>query len=238
MEYINHLFFLLLVLISASAANAATFTLQNRCSTTIWPGTLSGRGPLLINGGTQLNPGQSITFDVPHQWSGRFWPRTGCSFGPNNHKCSTGDCGGGLLQCNGVGGEPPATLAEFTLDDLNFYDVSVVDGFNIPVSIYPSGGTGDCKKVECFSDLNTSCPQELQVVDDGGRVVACKSACTAYHTPEYCCTGEYGNPQSCKPSSFSKIFKAACPSYYSYAYDDATSTFTCRGATGYLIRFC
>ncbi|CAL9112037.1 unnamed protein product [Musa textilis] len=34
------------------------------------------------------------------------------------------------------------------------------------------------------------------------------------------------------------MFKSACPRSYSYAYDDATSTFTCAGAQGYSITFC
>ncbi|CAN0877844.1 Pathogenesis-related thaumatin-like protein 3.5 [Linum grandiflorum] len=224
--------------ISSSISNAVIFTLQNRCNTTTWPGTLSGRGPLLLDGGTTLLPGESITFTVPPRWSGRIWPRTGCTFHSNTStvaapvKCSTGDCG--------AGGEPPATIAEFTLDDdIDFYDVSLVDGFNTPVSVYPSGGTGpNCRKVECFTDLNKRCPQELQVLDGASRVVACKSACTAYNTPRYCCTGEYGSPQNCKPTDFSRMFKDACPSYYSYAYDDATSIFTCRGHADYMIRFC
>jgi hypothetical protein len=33
------------------------------------------------------------------------------------------------------------------------------------------------------------------------------------------------------------MFKRACPRSYSYAYDDATSTFTCTG-TDYSITFC
>ncbi|KAK9941612.1 hypothetical protein M0R45_007314 [Rubus argutus] len=33
------------------------------------------------------------------------------------------------------------------------------------------------------------------------------------------------------------MFKAACPKSYSYAYDDATSTFTCTGAD-YTVTFC
>ncbi|XP_050209278.1 pathogenesis-related thaumatin-like protein 3.5 [Mercurialis annua] len=229
-------FLLTLVLISSLGAEAAKFTLQNKCRSTIWPGSLSGGGPLLINGGTRLKPGQSITIDVPHKWSGRFWARTGCHFDRSGKgKCATGDCGG-LKHCGGVGGVPPVTLAEFTLDDLNFYDVSLVDGYNVPISIYPYGGTGDCKKVECFANLNPRCPKDLQMRVNG-RVVACKSACAAYNTPQYCCTGAYGSPQTCKPTGFSKIFKAACPTYYSYAYDDATSTFTCRWAN-YTIRFC
>ncbi|KAF2293621.1 hypothetical protein GH714_003437 [Hevea brasiliensis] len=160
---------------------AVYFTLQNKCSATIWPGTLSGTGPLLINGGTRLKPGQSITIDVPYKWSGRFWARTNCKFDRTGKgTCATGDSGG-LEHCGGAGGAPPVTLAEFTLDDKNFYDVSLVDGYNIPISIYPYDGTGDCKKVECSANLKLRCPKDLRVVNNG-KIVACKSACTAYNT--------------------------------------------------------
>ncbi|KAH0973543.1 hypothetical protein GBA52_025699 [Prunus armeniaca] len=36
---------------------------------------------------------------------------------------------------------------------------------------------------------------------------------------------------------YSQLFKSACPKSYSYAYDDASSTFTCTGAD-YTITFC
>jgi hypothetical protein len=42
------------------------------------------------------------------------------------------------LECNGAGGEPPATLAEIRLNGaggLDFYDISLVDGFNVPVQV-------------------------------------------------------------------------------------------------------
>ena len=39
-----------------------------------------------------------------------------------------------------------------------------------------------------------------------------------------------------------EIFKSACPTAYSYPYDDAASTFTCSGSSsvgvGYTITFC
>ncbi|CAI0475900.1 unnamed protein product [Linum tenue] len=36
---------------------------------------------------------------------------------------------------------------------------------------------------------------------------------------------------------YSSVFKSACPKSYSYAYDDATSTFTC-SAADYTVAFC
>ncbi|KAG2408805.1 Thaumatin-like protein [Vigna angularis] len=49
--------------------------------------------------------------------------------------------------------------------------------------------------------------------------------------------GPYATPETCKASSYSELLKSACPRAYSFAYDDATSTFTCASAN-YLITFC
>ncbi|XP_051141301.1 pathogenesis-related thaumatin-like protein 3.5 [Andrographis paniculata] len=232
--------FLVLFFHLLSGSNGAVFTLQNKCEQTIWPGILSGAGrPQLTNGGLELRPNQEITVTAPTGWSGRFWARTGCNFDRSGKQgnCTTGDCGG-LLECQGSGGVPPASLAEFTLDSPeDFYDVSLVDGFNLPVSIVPSGGTGNCSAVKCTADLNLSCPKILTVTGNNGTTMGCKSPCLAFNQARFCCTGEYNNPQLCTPTTYSKMFKNACPTSYSYAYDDATSTFTCKGAN-YLIQFC
>nr|VDD07176.1 unnamed protein product [Brassica rapa] len=90
--------------------------------------------------------------------------------------------------------------------------------------------------VSLVDDLNKICPTELSVLS-GGSVVACKSACEAFGSPQYCCTGAFNKPETCPPTDYSRIFKAACPKAYSYAYDDATSTFTCANAN-YSIIFC
>ncbi|PON86267.1 Thaumatin [Trema orientale] len=236
-------YFYLLALSFLVGSDASVFTLENRCKDTIWPGIQPGAGkPQLMDGGLQLRPGQAVKITAPKGWSGRFWGRRWCSFN-NSGKgtCVTSDCGG-MLKCVGAGGAPPATLAEFTLDSpVDFYDVSLVDGYNMPISIIPLGGSrsagsNSCKIVRCVSDLNQRCPSGLQVRRNR-RVVGCMSACMAFNKPEYCCTGKYGGPQTCKPTNYSKVFKAACPTTYSYAYDDPTSTFTCQGAN-YLIRFC
>ncbi|MBA0624102.1 hypothetical protein Godav_009502 [Gossypium davidsonii] len=154
-------------------------------------------------------------------------------------KCVTGDCGG-VLKCTG-GGAPPVSLVEFTIagggsGDKDFYDVSLVDGYNVALGVRATGGSGDCQYAGCVSDLNSNCPPELQVIDSGS-VVACKSACAAFNSPEFCCTGDHATPQTCSPTQYSVMFKNACPTAYSYAYDDASSTRTCSGSD-YLITFC
>jgi hypothetical protein len=47
------------------------------------------------------------------------------------------------VECNGIGGQPPVTLAEFTLSGSggsDFYDLSNVDGYSIGMEIRPIPG--------------------------------------------------------------------------------------------------
>ncbi|KAF5188741.1 Thaumatin-like protein [Thalictrum thalictroides] len=240
---------LLILVFSAQLASgvlSATFTFKNNCRRPVWPGTLSGGGtPQLSTTGFQLNIGESKAITTPPNWSGRFWARTHCRNATANGKfiCRTADCASGKVECNGAGGTPPATLIEFTLagaGNQDFYDVSNVDGYNIPVSVTPQGSGSGCKSTSCPTDINKICPPELSVKGKRGKTTfACQSACEAFnHDPKYCCSGTFATPQSCPPTNYSMIFKNACPQAYSYAYDDRTSTFTCGTGADYLITFC
>ncbi|RZC17855.1 Pathogenesis-related protein 5 [Glycine soja] len=203
---------LLILFTFFSCSFSYSFTIINNCPHTIWPGTLSG-------------------------WSGWIWARTGCTFDAAGvGKCQTGDCGG-RLECEGNGSAPPTSLFEITLGAGNgqdYYDVSMVDGNNLPLLALPRGVYGGvCNATGCITDINRGCPRELQLL--GGhqnqQVVGCRSACEAFKTDKYCCRN------TCKPSYYSTIFKKACPRSYSYAFDDGTSTFTCK-AYEYDIVFC
>ncbi|ONI34871.1 hypothetical protein PRUPE_1G503200 [Prunus persica] len=214
--------------------SARIFTIINNCKETVWPAVTPGES--FNGGGFMLKQGQSVIFTAPVSWSGRIWGRTGCNFDNKNGNtsCQTGDCGG-TLKC-GASGKTPATLAEFTLAALDFYDVSLVDGFNLPMVVTPLNGTGNCSVSGCDGDLRSSCPSVLSVKANG-KTVGCRSACDVFNTDEYCCRGVFGNPVTCKPTYYSKMFKEACPTAYSYAYDDPTSIFTCSG-TDYVVAFC
>lgn len=238
-----------LLIITITGISATRFTFVNKCQYTVWPGILANAGtPPLETTGFELPTDSSRTFQAPTGWSGRFWGRTGCKFSsPTEGFCATGDCGSGQVECNGAGAAPPATLAEFTLGSgggQDFYDVSLVDGYNVAMLVEVNGGgdvsnpgsdsSNSCATTGCVQDLNRFCPTELRVGDGE----ACKSACEAFGRPDYCCSGEFGNPDTCKPSVYSEMFKRACPRSYSYAYDDASSTFTCSNADDYIITFC
>lgn len=220
MASLGGLSFLLLPLLFV-VSHAATFDIVNQCSFTVWAAAVPG-------GGRQLDPSQTWTINVnPGTTGGRVWARTDCSFdGSGSGSCQTGDCGG-LLECQGYG-TPPNTLAEFALNqfqNMDFIDISLVDGFNVPMDFSPT--SGDCRGVRCSADINGQCPAELRA--PGG----CNNPCTVFKTDEYCCTSG-----SCGPTNYSMFFKNNCPDAYSYPKDDATSTFTCPGGTNYRVVFC
>jgi hypothetical protein len=230
---------------AASAVHPRTITFVNRTAEKIWvaatPGALSGAT------GWVLPPGASVSVRVSNTYNARIWGRTGCHFGPGGHgHCQTGDCAG-RFQCTGWG-EIPATLAEFDLDSfdhLDFYDVSMVDGSNLPIYINTVGGrTPDrisargCEHGHgCTSTVK--CPAPLRI-RAAGRVVACISPCARFGTDRYCCRGRYAkgcNPAHTWPVDYALDFKRAEPYAYSWSGDDRTSVFTCSGGCSYRIVF-
>ncbi|KAL5564013.1 hypothetical protein UlMin_033760 [Ulmus minor] len=232
---LKHLFIYIIIASGAiSSEGARIFTIVNYCNETIWPAITHSEN-FSGGGGFTLKPGQSTVYTAPANWNGRIWARTGCNFDKNgNGSCQTGSCGN-VLNCTGPG-SPPASIAEFTLGDLDFYDVSLVDGFNLPIVVKATNGKGNCSNAGCDGDLRQSCPSELQA-KGAGRVFACRSACDVFNTDEYCCRGMFGNPVTCVATNYSMTFKQFCPAAYSFAYDDPTSILTCSSAD-FTLSFC
>jgi hypothetical protein len=124
-------------------SNTTPLIIINQCPDDIYPaiGTQSGTGP--STNGFLLNSGDRNNLTVSQDWQGRVWGRANCSFSSNGgpadggyKACGSGDCNG-QLNCL-VGGDTPVTLAEFTLsagDQQTYYDISLVDGYNIPMAI-------------------------------------------------------------------------------------------------------
>ncbi|XP_074307523.1 cysteine-rich receptor-like protein kinase 15 [Silene latifolia] len=228
-----------------------TLTIVNNCNYAVWPAILSfSELSLNNNSGFALQEGESRNVDVPTDWRGRIWGRTLCSTDEStgNFSCQTGDCFTEKILCN----RPfvyPATFVEFGLGqvyDIDFYDVSVTFGYNLPLMVAPHVETGiDCSVTGCVYDLKRLCPAGLTVLSkttsnaNTTSIIGCRNPCKVFNTRKYCCN----SITDCHRSDFSMsslIFKRACPRAYSYTLDDATSVFMCNAskASSYNITFC
>ncbi|KAK0110490.1 hypothetical protein ONS96_002099 [Cadophora gregata f. sp. sojae] len=145
--------------------------ISNYCEQTIWPGIGTQAGTGAGTGGFELASGDVKELTVSADWQGRIWGRTNCTFnelgtGASNLNgnngagaaCTTGDCGG-VLSCV-LTGETPVTLAEFDLaggvnGDQVFYDISLVDGYNIPLGVVYI--PGDNPKLQDIPPNLTNC---------------------------------------------------------------------------------
>ncbi|KAI3690211.1 hypothetical protein L2E82_48187 [Cichorium intybus] len=235
-QMLSFMFFLFF----ANGANGVTFTIVNDCGFTVWPGIFGM--PRLNETGFELTNGNSRSFQAPAGWVGHIWGRTDCNFNRlGNGSCATGDCNTGEMGCNGSKHTLPATIAEFnisqTTEGKDVYDVSIVDGYNLPILIDAIGGTcsglHSCAKTGCIDDLNQRCPTELTLAGGG----ACMSACQAFGSPEYCCSSSFSSPSTCKPTAYAQLFQSACPRSYTNGFDGLASKYLCTGAD-YTVRFC
>ncbi|KAH9927973.1 Osmotin thaumatin-like protein [Epithele typhae] len=244
--------------VAVTSASARTFTVYNNCPFTIWPALFTDLNvaPNVPNqpGGWVQGQYQAVSFYVPDNWqAGRIWARRNCDFSsnPGPNSCLDGGCNGGLVCDPHTGtGVPPATVAEFTLQGAGFqdwYDVSLVDGYNLPMSITNNKG---CHLANCGVDLGPNCPEPLKgPFDASGFPVGCKTACKAGLAPDprndpYCCTGSHDTAATCPPSGvlYYDYFKGNCPNSYAYAYDESSGTalWTCDSnlAADYTVTFC
>ncbi|XP_017972629.1 PREDICTED: thaumatin-like protein [Theobroma cacao] len=149
-----------------TVANAATINIRSNCPFTVWAAAVPGGGMQLDSGGVwdiTANPGTTGT---------RVWARTNCQFdGAGRGSCQTGDCGG-LLECQAYGA-PPNTLAEYALNQFNnldFFDISLVDGFNVPMDFSPTSG-GCTRGITCKADIIGQCPDPLKAPGVGAELV-------------------------------------------------------------------
>ena len=136
--------------------------------------------------------------------------------------CATGDCDGGLYQCQGtwdgnsVTATPGSPVSLFEITDTSSgdgnkgaanYDVSNNSGYNGPIKVdapnVPGGGpSGNCYSNGCVTDLNTVCPQLLEIIQvpagTGGPVKCggayCQSGacgdCPSWASPASCLNGK------------------------------------------------
>ena len=266
------------------------------------------QGTPLVDGGgfildADLRPGATTThtITVPKFWQGSFQPRTNCHLDTSGnyvcdyeqHTCRAYQDGKGKVDCGGHG-ITDAIKGEINFDEngVDTYDVSAVDGFNVPTTIELVPGTFTardltpveyaCTKSGTNKDLRAEIgtgnwtnlsSSKLLITNAAGKAIAVRSACSYasalnhknnpgfdekdYLTNSTCCKLPWGSAQdykqngnmSCNPLTWPEdintaaFFKQYLPAAYSYAYDDHTSTYTCKNKdddtlTAYIVTFC
>ncbi len=226
------------------APGEVAYRLENRCAYPVWIGQSAGdaaRSYPPKDGQWELAAGGGSTLVcAPRAWgAARLWARTGCSRDANGHlNCLTGQCGDpGRIDCGaGAGqlsGANPQTLFEVTslADGVAHYDVSVVNGANVPMA---ATARGQCNRAEagCVGDLNASCPPALRKTvapSAGAGPIPCGAGtfCPAGRCVEGACVvGCFAPFDACGEASPSTALKCAAPIPGVPAYTD------CAGGRG------
>ncbi|CAL4890756.1 unnamed protein product [Urochloa decumbens] len=135
---------LILAAFAAASARAATFTITNNC-------------------GYTARHGQSMCPPAPAAGSGAV-PAAPSTEGAATATAPTVPA----LSCT-VSGQPPATLAEYTIGgDQDYYNISVVNGYNLPMAFSCSTGVGlVCRE--------PNCPDAYQYPTDDKKTHACST---------------------------------------------------------------
>jgi hypothetical protein len=127
---------------NADCYSGSSCTKTGNISQCFWdnPKPTDGNYKLAPLGGT--NSVSITNYNTSAVWSGAVAGRTNCSA---DGSCQTADCGSdGSTGCKpSQGFSQPATQAEFTLlqNGVDFYDVEVINGINIPISMSPQQNT-------------------------------------------------------------------------------------------------
>ncbi|MDB5102730.1 MAG: thaumatin-like protein 1b [Fibrobacteres bacterium] len=196
--------------------------IRNHLPSDIYVQVLSGGSSALKSDHFKLAPGADTVYETPNEWrASRLWART--------EAVQSG----------------PSTLIEWTMGSRDWYDISLVDGYNLPVTVSPVPGTYvkndpndpfQCGSISCVEDLLPGCPEALQKRDGLGLVRQCLSACSRYNKDEFCCRGYYDSDSTCTPAAwdvdYPRLFKNACPTAVTYAFDDSSNTFICPSTGG------
>ncbi|MES2205641.1 MAG: thaumatin family protein [Pseudomonadota bacterium] len=155
----------------AQATTGVTVKLENNCSVPLTPmmlpnfkdeaekasqnSKITGIDP---NNVGVLQPGKAVIFTIANGWKGRIWT--------------------GKDRWNDAG---TATLAEFAInigDNMHWYDVSYIDGYNVPIRITPQRNGALSK--ECFAPSKckmTTCVTSGESNAEGVMSQRCEGPC-------------------------------------------------------------
>ncbi|KAI9270495.1 thaumatin [Phascolomyces articulosus] len=98
--------------------------------------------------------------------------------------------------------------------NVDYYDVSFVDGYNLHIRIEPTQMTKDHtvtsdprRRQLTFCNQIPRCPSDLHATGSSSKFVACQSAYSRYRQDAYCCTGSHASPSTCASNHFARAIK-------------------------------
>jgi len=242
-------FAFLAILCFQTTAQDRTVIFNNTCAQDIYI-SMSGN-PTPGGGGFRLNAHTTKTITASGTTCcARMWAQTGCQFDSNNNvtSCKTGWRDG------------QATLFEFTWGSNDFYDISLVDAWNVGIKVTTTSTDKSgyhCNDIPCSDFTVADCPAELTIKNSDGSFRSCVSSCGAINnqtqlnlypilgqnkaginkccneSPDTPCDVNNGWPVSSNGLNYYQVFKKYCPSSYVWPYDDKSSTFTCTERPNY-----
>lgn len=216
----------------------------NECDQPIWAGASGDEVPAgAFDAVGWLDPQECVAVSVSEAVNSRVWARTACI----DDVCAAG------------GNEGRGTLVQLNLpaEGTDVYDVSLVDGFNVPMAMIPvpTSATTEgepCRAASCAADLTVVCPEALLRYDDQGEVAYCASSCQACQAcpgcvdcgdpggpacidcgafADFCCTG-----QACEANEHTMLWKSLCPDAITHQGDPGA--LTCTQRTDFDVIYC
>lgn len=140
----------------------------------------------------------------------RIWAHTGCNQMGQN--------------CNDPGNY--VSLAEFYYTETGqiWYDVSQVDGYNLPITMEVPGNPtgGRCSVGRCQFNIDANCPANLKRGNNNGKTAACEN-----------------DDRDNEFSDYVKAMKASCPGVYTWSRDNDAGMRDCPpGNNALKVTFC
>ena len=149
----QHLLPILLLLLAATN-DATKFSITNNCSYTVWPATTP------VGGGLELTSGGAQAARLIVAAAGHVKQLIVVACFPARRAV-----------------EPQTTvaLAEFTIGGAtDFLDLTMIDGFNLPMALLPAKEGPECRMVlRCEGNSNSQCPDAFMTPTDSTKTHTC-----------------------------------------------------------------
>ncbi|KAL3686214.1 hypothetical protein R1sor_004236 [Riccia sorocarpa] len=218
---------LLLASVAISVVHGCGINIRNSCPFTVTTCAQSGNSPI-----NQFNIGaggqQFLDFGSACRWpAGAVWASVrGQCAAPGNPSAAND--------------RNLANLAEWTIGDgsgSDFYDLSNVNAYTIAMRIRVVNRVGEEKTNSADVGATPRCGSPICVINDIRGFCRPNNQLVVLPSTALSCINTDGT-NGRGPTAGTQQFKTACPTAYSYNFDDETSTYTCGTGSNYEVEFC